>query len=162
MGSATRRLPGMKILILTTFGHDEYVIAALRAGASGFILKDTTPEELVHAVRIVAGGEAMLAPAVTARMITRLALVPEHEPAALPTELTTLTDRELDVFLLIAAGLSNPQIAARLLISENTVKTHVAHVFSKLNLKDRVHAVLLALDCGLMQRVNAARSAPYP
>lgn len=153
---ATRRLAGVKVLILTTFGHEEYVVSALRAGASGFILKDTTPEELVHAVRVVAGGEALLAPAVTSRMIAQF-VASAPAPAARPVDVASLTDRELDVFLLIAAGRANPEIAAQLCISENTVKTHISHVFSKLDLKDRVQAVLLALDCGLLDEARRPR-----
>jgi DNA-binding NarL/FixJ family response regulator len=150
---ATRRLPGAKVLILTTFGHDDYVAGALRAGASGFLLKDSTPEELVHAVRVVAGGEAMLAPAVTTRLVAQF-VAAAPTPSTRPADVATLTDRELDVFLLIAAGRSNAEIADRLFISENTVKTHISHVFSKLDLKDRVQAVLLALDCGLLDQAR--------
>jgi DNA-binding NarL/FixJ family response regulator len=154
---ATKQVRGARVLILTTFGHDEYVVAALMAGASGFLLKDATPEELAHAVRVVAGGESLLAPAVTttllARVLPTLGLAPGGRPAARngPSQemLAQLTDRELEVLELVAKGRSNAEVARDLYISEATVKTHVSHLLSKLGLRDRVQAVVLAFEAGL-------------
>jgi DNA-binding NarL/FixJ family response regulator len=147
---ATRRIiaanPEARILILTTFDLDEYVYEALRAGASGFVLKDDPPEQLIAAVRTVAAGDALLSPAVTRRVIRQFTRRPRAEP---PRGLDELTDRERDVFRLIAAGLSNTEIGERLYISETTVKTHVTHVFQKLDVRDRVQAVVLAHQAGL-------------
>jgi DNA-binding NarL/FixJ family response regulator len=152
---ATRRLAGTgpRVLILTTFDLDEYVYDALRAGASGFLLKDVTAERLFEAVRVVASGEALLAPTVTRRLIgefTRL-----KRPASLPASvlaplLAGLTPRETEVLKLIAEGLSNPEIAARLVVTEETVKTHVSRVLNKLGLRDRTQAVVVAYESGLV------------
>ena len=151
---ATRRLVSFgtaaRILILTTFDLDEYVYDAIRAGASGFLLKDVRPTQLVDAIRVVAGGEALLAPAVTKRLLERFAAtLPEPEERA--PALATLTERERDVLKLVAAGLSNAEIAARLFLSETTVKTHVSSVLRKLDLRDRVQAVVLAYETGLVR-----------
>jgi DNA-binding NarL/FixJ family response regulator len=144
----TSREPPARVLILTTFDLDEYVYEALRAGASGFLLKDRPPEELVAAVRVVAGGDALLAPSVTRRLIEEFA---KRTPAASRNELDELTDREREVLVLIARGLSNTEIARTLFVAETTVKTHVGHVLSKLGLRDRAQAVVLAYESGLVQ-----------
>jgi len=148
---ATRAIEGPRVLILTTFGHDEYVVDALRAGASGFLLKDATPDELVHAVRVVAAGDALLSPAVTTTLLARVVptLAPGRPPVA-GGPLGQLTDRELEVLTLVARGQSNAEIAAALFISETTVKTHVSHVLTKLALRDRVQAVVAAFEAGLV------------
>jgi DNA-binding NarL/FixJ family response regulator len=155
---ATRRILAAdetaRVLILTTFDLDEYVYEALRAGASGFVLKDEPPEQLLAAIRIVASGEALLSPAVTKRVIQRFTRLPQR---AAPPGLEELTERELDVFQLIARGLSNAEIGEELFISETTVKTHITHILQKLQLRDRVQAVVLAYQCGL---VDADESAP--
>ena len=147
---ATRRIlaanDSARILILTTFDLDEYVYEALRAGASGFVLKDDPPEQLLAAIRVVAGGEALLSPAITKRVIRQFARMPRPEP---PRQLDELTERELDVFRLVARGLSNAEIARELYISDTTVKTHITHILMKLNLRDRVQAVVLAHETGL-------------
>jgi DNA-binding NarL/FixJ family response regulator len=147
---ATRRIlaadGAARILILTTFDLDEYVYEALRAGASGFVLKDDPPEQLLAAIRTVAGGEALLSPAITKRVIKQFTRIPQPAP---PRELEDLTERELDVFRLIARGLSNAEIGEELYISETTVKTHITHILQKLNLRDRVQAVVLAYETGL-------------
>jgi DNA-binding NarL/FixJ family response regulator len=147
---ATRRIlaadHSARILILTTFDLDEYVYEALRAGASGFVLKDEPPEQLLAAIRVVAGGEALLSPAITKRVIKQFARFPSPEP---PRQLDLLTDRELDVFRLIARGLSNAEIGRELYITDTTVKTHITHILMKLNLRDRVQAVVLAYEVGL-------------
>ena len=135
-----------RILILTTFGLDEYVYEALSAGASGFVLK-TTPEQLIEAVRTVAAGNALLSPAITKRVINQFTRIPRHEP---PKELDELTAREQDILRLIARGLSNAEIGAELYISETTVKTHVTHILQKLGLRERVQAVVLAYETGLV------------
>jgi DNA-binding NarL/FixJ family response regulator len=149
---ATRRLaaadPPARVLILTTFDLDEYVYEALRAGASGFLLKDRPPEELVAAVRIVAAGDALLAPTVTRRLIEEFARQPPA-PAA-PPGFETLTEREREVLVLIARGLSNAEIASALFVAETTVKTHVGRVLSKLRLRDRAQAVVVAYESGLV------------
>jgi DNA-binding NarL/FixJ family response regulator len=149
---ATRRILAddetARILILTTFDLDEYVYEALRAGASGFVLKDEPPEQLLGAVRTVAGGDALLSPAVTKRVIKHFARIPQPAP---PPELEQLTDRELDVFRLISRGLSNAEIGQELYISDATVKTHITHILQKLNLRDRVQAVVLAYETGLFE-----------
>jgi DNA-binding NarL/FixJ family response regulator len=137
---------GARILILTTFDLDEYVFEALRAGASGFVLKDDSPEQLIAAIRTVADGEALLSPTVTRRVIQKFARTPRPVP---PKGLDDLSDRERDVFHLIARGLSNGEIAEELYISDTTVKTHVTHILQKLGLRDRVQAVVLAYQTGL-------------
>jgi DNA-binding NarL/FixJ family response regulator len=146
---ATRRLPKQRVIILTTFDHDEYVVEALRAGASGFLLKDAPPDELVRAVRVVAAGDALLAPAVTRRLLDRVAptLRISREAAS---QFDQLTARERDVLQMVARGRSNSEIAAQLHIGETTVKTHVSHLLEKLELRDRVQAVVLAYEGGLV------------
>ena len=154
---ATRRLAGpgadprLKVLILTTFDLDEYVVEGLRAGASGFLLKDVEPERLVEAVRVVAQGNALLAPSVTRRLLDTLA---SRLPPAAAAEkaVENLTDREVEVLMLVARGLSNAEIAERLVVGETTVKTHVSRVLMKLGLRDRVQAVVFAYDNGLVHR----------
>jgi DNA-binding NarL/FixJ family response regulator len=147
---ATRRIlatdDAARILILTTFDLDEYVYEALRAGASGFVLKDDPPEQLLAAIRIVAGGDALLSPAITKRVIKQFTRIPQAAP---PKQLDDLTERELDVFRLITRGLSNAEIGQELYISDTTVKTHITHIFQKLDLRDRVQAVVLAHETGL-------------
>ncbi|MFC8721683.1 response regulator [Kitasatospora sp. NPDC057198] len=141
-----------RVLILTTFDLDEYAFAALKAGASGFLLKDVPPTELVAAIRSVHGGDAVVAPTTTRRMIDRFAEVlptPASTPGSLV--LAPLTEREREVFLLVAQGLSNGEIAARLVLSEATVKTHVGRILAKLSLRDRVQAVVLAYENGLVR-----------
>jgi DNA-binding NarL/FixJ family response regulator len=149
---ATRRIAARgdipRIVILTTFDLDEYVFEALRGGASGFLLKDTTADELVRAVRLAVAGDALLAPSVTRRLIERFA---NRATAPSTQSLETLTGRELEVLLLVARGLSNTEVAERLFLGENTVKTHVAHVLDKLDLRDRVQAVVLAYESGLVE-----------
>jgi DNA-binding NarL/FixJ family response regulator len=135
-----------RVLVLTTFDLDEYVYEALRAGASGFVLKDDPPEQLLAAIRTVAGGAALLSPAVTRRVIAEFIRIPRPEP---PKELEELSERELEVFRLIARGLSNAEIGQELCIGETTVKTHVTHILQKLNLRDRVQAVVLAYQAGI-------------
>jgi DNA-binding NarL/FixJ family response regulator len=148
---ATRRILASdntaRILILTTFDLDEYVYEALRSGASGFVLKDDPPEQLLAAIRVVAHGEALLSPAITKRVIKEFTRMPRPEP---PRQLDELTERELEVFRLIARGLSNAEIAHELYISDTTVKTHITHILMKLNLRDRVQAVVLAHETGLV------------
>ncbi len=148
---ATRRIiaadPDARVLILTTFDLDEYVYEALHSGASGFVLKDDPPEQLIAAVRTVAAGDALLSPGVTRRVIARFASAPRVEA---PAGLDDLTSREHEVLLLVAEGLSNGEIAERLVIGETTVKTHVAHVLQKLGLRDRVQAVVVAHQAGLV------------
>jgi DNA-binding NarL/FixJ family response regulator len=152
---ATRRLtaagPLPRVLVLTTFDHDEYVVEALRAGASGFLLKDVPADDLIDAVRVVHRGEAIVAPSITRRLLDRFA---EHLPTAAPAParpvLEQLTEREREVLLLLARGLSNAEIAAHLVVSETTVKTHVSNVLAKLGLRDRVQAVVLAYESGLV------------
>ncbi len=148
---ATRRLSALerptRVLILTTFDLDEYVYEALRAGASGFLLKDRPPEELVAAVRVIASGEALLAPSVTRRLIEEFA---RRAPAVKPTELDELTEREREVLVLMARSLSNAEIARALFVAETTVKTHVGRVLHKLRLRDRAQAVVLAYESGLV------------
>jgi len=148
---ATRQLAGSgpRVLILTTFDLDEYVYDALRAGASGFLLKDVTAERLFDAVRVVAGGEALLAPTVTRRLISEFTRL-QRRPSAPSQLLGTLTPRETEVLKLIAEGLSNPEIAARLVVTEETVKTHVSRVLNKLGLRDRTQAVVVAYESGLV------------
>ncbi|MFC4586149.1 response regulator [Sphaerisporangium corydalis] len=152
---ATRRLAGAagtgpRVLILTTFDLDEYIYDALRAGASGFLLKDVTAERLFDAVRVIAAGEALLAPAVTRRLISEFALLRPRPGAPAAPALATLTPRETQVLRLVAEGLSNPEIAARLTVTEETVKTHVSRVLGKLGLRDRTQAVVTAYESGLV------------
>jgi DNA-binding NarL/FixJ family response regulator len=136
------------VLILTTFDLDEYVYEALSAGASGFVLKDDPPEQLISAIHTVAAGNALLSPAVTKRVIRQFTRVPRPSP---PESIGELTARELEVFRLIAGGLSNAEIGERLYITDTTVKTHVTHVLQKLGLRDRVQAVVLAHRAGLVE-----------
>ncbi|PYC87861.1 DNA-binding response regulator [Streptomyces tateyamensis] len=141
-----------KVLILTTFDLDEYAFAALKAGASGFLLKDVPPPELVAAIRAVHAGDAVVAPTTTRRMIDRFAdVLPMARPDAGPPALDPLTEREREVFLLVAQGLSNGEIAEGLTLSEATVKTHVGRILGKLGLRDRVQAVVLAYEAGLLR-----------
>jgi DNA-binding NarL/FixJ family response regulator len=137
-----------RILILTTFDLDEYVFEALKAGASGFVLKDDSPEQLIAAIRTVADGEALLSPTITRRVIQRFVRTPRLAP---PTEFEELSERERDVFRLMVRGLSNTEIGTELYISETTVKTHVTHILQKLKLRDRVQAVVLAYQTGLFE-----------
>ena len=154
---ATRRIAGrddddddpIRVLMLTTFDLNEYVYEALRAGASGFLLKDVPPEQLAAGIRCVAEGDALLAPSITRRLIEEFADARPAEPAPPPRSFDELTARELEVFRLIARGLSNAEIAAELVVSETTVKTHVARVLMKLGLRDRVQAVVLAYESGI-------------
>ena len=149
---ATRRILAAdnspRILILTTFDLDEYVYEALRAGASGFVLKDDPPEQLLGAVRVVAGGDALLSPTVTKHVIRQFTRMPRPAPSK---TLEDLSDREQEVFRLIARGLSNAEIGKELFISETTVKTHITHILQKLDLRDRVQAVVLAYETGLFE-----------
>jgi DNA-binding NarL/FixJ family response regulator len=151
---ATRRVTaspvqGPRVLMLTTFDLDEYVYRAIRAGASGFLLKDVRPAELVHAVRVVSAGDTLLAPAITRRLLEEFIRRPL--PSQRPAELGELTDRESEVLGLVARGLSNAEIAQRLFLGETTVKTHVTRIFTKLHLRDRVQAVVLAYESGLVR-----------
>jgi DNA-binding NarL/FixJ family response regulator len=147
---ATRRLAGRtRVLILTTFDIDEYVYEALRAGASGFLLKDAPADQLVTGIRVVAQGDSLLAPAITRRLIEQFARRPP--PSARPDTVAELTTRELEVLRLLARGLSNAEIAQELIIGDATVKTHVARLLQKLGIRDRVQAVVLAYECGLVQ-----------
>lgn len=151
---ATRRLlvagDGPRVLVLTTFDLDEYVYDALRAGASGFLLKDVRPEQLVEGVRTVAGGETLLSPAITRRLVEQY--VRRLRPgSSRPPALEALTEREMDVLRLIGRGRSNAEVAAELFLSEATIKTHVSHLFSKLALRDRAQAVVMAYETGLVE-----------
>jgi DNA-binding NarL/FixJ family response regulator len=152
---ATRRILASgvesRVLILTTFDLDEYVYEALRAGASGFMLKDVTARQLVDGVRVVASGEALLAPTVTRRLLERFAptLPGRDEPA--PPALESLTERELEILTLLASGLSNAELGAKLYLSEPTIKTHLSSIFRKLGVRDRVQAVIAAFDAGLVE-----------
>jgi DNA-binding NarL/FixJ family response regulator len=154
---ATRRIlaedNGARILILTTFDLDEYVYEALSAGASGFVLKDDSPEQLLAAIRTVAAGDALLSPTVTKKVIKQFARHPRPAP---PKELGELSERERDVFRLMAEGMSNSEIGQALFISETTVKTHVTHILQKLNLRDRVQAVVLAYQTGVFEETPAS------
>jgi DNA-binding NarL/FixJ family response regulator len=154
--AATRQLVGdrpdsarPRVLILTTFDLDDYVYEALRAGASGFLLKDAPAADLVHAVRVVAAGDALLAPAVTRRLIAEFAARPDRDRPR-PTTLAALTPRETEVLRLIARGRSNTEIAAALVVAEQTVKTHVGRILGKLDLRDRAQAVVVAYESGLV------------
>ncbi len=152
---ATRQLVGSqadgpRILILTTFDLDQYVYEALRAGASGFLLKDVSAERLFEAVRVIAAGDALLAPTVTRRLINEFALLHSAPDTTSASTLAALTPRETQVLRLVADGLSNPEIATRLFVTEETVKTHVSHMLSKLGLRDRTQAVVVAYESGLV------------
>ncbi|NUT48409.1 MAG: response regulator transcription factor [Saccharothrix sp.] len=151
--SATRQvcaeLPDVKVLVLTTFNVDEYVFEALRAGASGFLLKDTDPVELLHALRVVAEGDALLAPSVTRKLIAEFANRPEHRRPD-PRALRELTVREREILALVAAGMSNDEIAGHLVISPATSRTHVSRVMTKLGARDRAQLVVLAYESGLV------------
>jgi DNA-binding NarL/FixJ family response regulator len=152
---ATRRIlaadDATRVLVLTTFNLDEYVYGALRAGASGFVLKDDPPEQLIAAVRTVAGGEALLSPTVTRRVIEQFTRLRHATP---PKAVETLTSRELEVFRLIAQGLSNAEIGAQLFITDTTVKTHVTRLLQKLGLRDRAQAIVLAYQTGLFDETD--------
>jgi DNA-binding NarL/FixJ family response regulator len=153
--AATERVlaevPGVSVVILTTFEHDEYIFGALRAGASGFLLKRTRPEELIAAIHTIAAGDSLLSPSVTSRVIERMARQPAPD-ASRDARLDELTPRELEVLGLVARGLSNGEIAAALVIEESTVKTHVKRVLMKLDVRDRVQAVIFAFESGLAGR----------
>lgn len=150
---ATRRIVGSqqasptKVIAITTFELDDYVVSALRAGASGFLLKDATPEELVQAVRVVAAGDALLSPAVTKRLLERFA---RFLPATIPPGVASLTPRERTVLQRVAQGATNAQIASELYLAESSVKTHIGHLLSKLHMPDRVHLVIYAYETGLV------------
>lgn len=150
---ATRRIVGSqqasptKVIAITTFELDDYVVSALRAGASGFLLKDATPEELVQAVRVVAAGDALLSPAVTKRLLERFA---RFLPATIPPSVASLTPRERTVLQRVAQGATNAQIASELYLAESSVKTHIGHLLSKLHMPDRVHLVIYAYETGLV------------
>jgi DNA-binding NarL/FixJ family response regulator len=153
---ATRRLAAAgspaRVLILTTFDLDEYVYEAIRAGASGFLLKDVQPAQLVEAIRVVAAGDALLAPTVTRRLLDHFAdALPSTQPKPPPAELARLTERELEILTLLAGGLSNAELAELLFLSETTVKPHISSVLRKLDLRDRVQAVVLAYEAGLVR-----------
>jgi DNA-binding NarL/FixJ family response regulator len=150
VGAGTDESPAPKVVILTTFDLDDHVFDAVRAGASGFLLKDTPAEELIDAIRVVAAGDALLAPSVTRQLIAEFA---RHRPAptGTPDGLEQLTDREREVLALMARGLSNAEIATELVLGETTVKTHVGRVLTKLHLRDRVQAVVLAYESGLVR-----------
>ena len=160
---ATRRIAaagarGPRVLILTTFDLDEYVYEALRAGAGGFLLKDAGAEELLHAIRVIAAGEALLSPSITRRLIADYARRPPTSER--PAALAELTPRELEVLRFVARGLSNSDVARRLVLGEATIKTHVARIFQKLNLHDRAQAVVLAYESGLVTPGDAADNEP--
>jgi DNA-binding NarL/FixJ family response regulator len=153
--AADPALGNVRILILTTFDLDEYVYEALAAGASGFVLKDDPPEQLLAAIRTIAAGDALLSPPITKRVITQFTRIPRPTP---PKGFDELTAREQDIFRLVAGGLSNAEIARELTIGETTVKTHVTHILQKLDLRDRVQAVVLAHETGILQ-ADAGRPA---
>ncbi len=159
--AATRQIksadPAPQVLVLTTFDLDEYVYDALRAGASGFLLKDATPEQVLAAVRVVGSGEALLAPSVTRRLIAEFA---GRAKLVAPPELDRLTTREREVLLLVAAGMTNAEIAGRLYLAEQTVKSHVSSVLLKLGLRDRVQAVILAYESGLVVAGEGGLAGP--
>jgi DNA-binding NarL/FixJ family response regulator len=158
---ATRRITtdpanaGVRVVVLTTFDTDEYVYGALRAGASGFLLKDAPPEQIFAAVRVVAAGEALIDPAVTRRLIAEFARRPQTDPPRPAPALAQLTDREREVLTLIGRGLSNAEIAARLVISHATAKTHVTRILAKLQARDRAQLVVLAYESGLVHPGSA-------
>jgi DNA-binding NarL/FixJ family response regulator len=154
---ATRRIAGpdrngsARVLVLTTFDLDEYVVEALRAGASGFLLKDVPADDLIDAIRVVAAGEAIVAPRITRRLLDRFASRLPAADAPTPATLASLTEREVEVLKLVSRGLSNAEIAGELYVSETTVKTHVGHVLTKLGLRDRVQAAVFAYESGLVR-----------
>ncbi|GHF95665.1 response regulator [Streptomyces thermodiastaticus] len=152
---ATRRItagtPGTKVLVLTTFDLDEYVYEALRAGASGFLLKDASADRLAEAVRVVAAGDALLAPGVTRRLIAEFSRMDNRPRSPLKKRVGELTERETEVLALIAQGLSNAEIAERLVVAEQTVKSHVSRILTKLGLRDRTQAAVFAYECGLVR-----------
>jgi DNA-binding NarL/FixJ family response regulator len=152
---AIKQLPNHRVLVLTTFGLDEYIIEALRAGASGFVTKDVPTEELIRAVRAVAAGDALLTPAITRQLLDRVARRLPAPVSGGPEQLAELTEREREVLELLARGMSNAEIAAALMVGEATVKTHVSNVLSKLGLRDRVQAVVLAYEIGLVRPGSA-------
>jgi DNA-binding NarL/FixJ family response regulator len=147
----TRDRPDTRVLALTTFDLDEYAFAAIRAGASAFLLKDARAEDIVEAIRLVHAGQAVVAPTTTRRLIEHLAASPGFDGRRAEAVLETLTPREVDVLRALATGATNAEIAARMHVSEATVKTHVGHVLAKLDLRDRVQAVVLAYECGIVQ-----------
>jgi DNA-binding NarL/FixJ family response regulator len=153
--AATERLMALpdppRVVVLTTFDQNEYVVRALRSGAYGFLLKDAPATRLVAAVRVAAGGDALIEPSITRRLVERFA-VPVEEPAGRPDAVRGLTERELEVLRVVARGLSNAEIAAELVVAETTVKTHVARILAKLGLRDRVQAVVLAYESGVVRR----------
>jgi DNA-binding NarL/FixJ family response regulator len=155
--ASDRRLTGVRVIILTTFDHDEYVFDALHAGASGFLLKDVEPDDLRAAVSVVSAGEALLAPSVTRQLIAEFVSQPGRQRHS-PAELSELTDRERQVMALVAGGLSNEEIAERLVISPATAKTHVSRILLKLDARDRAQLVVLAYETGLVR----ARTTPEP
>jgi DNA-binding NarL/FixJ family response regulator len=146
--AADERLAGVRVVILTTYELDEYVFDGLRAGASGFLVKDTEPAELLRAIRVVAGGDALLSPGVTRRLIADLVARPDHR-AAPPPELAALTEREREVVALVALGLANEEVADRLVVSPATVRTHVSRAMTKLHARDRAQLVVFAYQAGL-------------
>jgi DNA-binding NarL/FixJ family response regulator len=155
---ATRRIvergSGARVIVLTTYDLDEYVYDAIRSGASAFLLKDVQPTQLVEAIRIVAAGDALLAPSVTRRLLDKFARsLPDRQPA--PASLSTLTEREVEVLRLLASGLSNAELSERLFVSEATVKTHVSSLLRKLEVRDRVQAVILAYEAGLVRPASS-------
>jgi DNA-binding NarL/FixJ family response regulator len=156
---AIRQLPTYRVLVLTTFGLDEYIVEALRVGASGFITKDVPAEELIHAVRVVAAGEALLTPAITRQLLDRVARRLPAPAGRRPQAIDELTEREREVLELLARGMSNAEIADALIVGEATVKTHVSNVLMKLGLRDRVQAVVLAYEIGW---VTPGNSTPPP
>jgi DNA-binding NarL/FixJ family response regulator len=145
----SRAASSTRVVILTTFDLDEYVYGTLRAGASGFLLKDVSPEQLIDAIRTVAGGDSLLAPSVTTRLIETVVQSQDH--VAVPPAIDELTPRELEIFKLLARGLSNAEIADQLVLAGATVKTHVTRILTKLNLRDRVQAVVLAYETGIIR-----------
>ena len=155
--AATERLMALpdppRVVVLTTFDQNEYVVRALRAGAYGFLLKDATATRLVAAVRVAAGGDALIEPSITRRLVEQFA-APVEEPLGRPEAVRSLTERELEVLRVVARGLSNAEIAAELVVAETTVKTHVARILAKLGLRDRVQAVVLAYESGLVRRTT--------
>jgi DNA-binding NarL/FixJ family response regulator len=160
---ATRRITASaadtRVLILTTFGHDQYVFDALRSGASGFLLKDTLPDALLDAIRVVAAGDALLSPSLTRRLIAEFVRQPTS-PASVPAGLAELTEREREILVAVAHGLSNREIATRLHMSYGTVKTHVSHVLTKLGARDRAQLVMLAYESGVVHPDHAPGGAP--